>query len=152
MRACIDTNILISFLLAPFSPSPPTAIIDRAFEGSFTLVIVETTLEELRDKVSNKPYLASRIAASEVNQFVDTLVEITEIVQMLPHALPKVVRDPRDDYLLAPAVLEQVDYVVTGDKDLLILGEVAGVRIVTPAEFVAILNAENANGSTTRGA
>lgn len=31
------------------------------------------------------------------------------------------------------------DYVVSGDKDLLRLGEFQGTRIVTPAEFLAIL-------------
>ena len=37
-------------------------------------------------------------------------------------------------------MLEQVDYVVSGDKDLLVLEGVAGVRIVSPAAFVAILD------------
>ena len=51
-------------------------------------------------------------------------------------------RDPRDDYLLTPAVLERVDYLVTGDNDLLVLGEFQDVRMVTPVAFARILESE----------
>jgi predicted nucleic acid-binding protein len=53
--------------------------------------------------------------------------------------VPAVVRDPKDDYLIAHSVLEQVDYLVSGDKDLLVLGSVLGVRIVSPADFALLL-------------
>lgn len=45
-------------------------------------------------------------------------------------------RDPKDDMFLDCAVAGGAKYLISGDKDLLTLGSVAGVKIVTPAEFL----------------
>lgn len=140
MRACVDTNIFISYLLAPLSDAPPSRIIRGALQGSFTLVIAELTLAELSAKVLGKQYLVDRIAPAAIDQFVASLRVVAEVYPLPSHPLPRVVRDPRDDYLLAPAVLEHVDYLVSGDRDLLVLGEFQGVRMVSPTEFVAIVD------------
>ncbi len=141
MRACVETNILISYLLSPLSMNPPARLIRGALRGEFSLVIAETTLSELKQKVQSKRYLVDRISAEFIDQFVDTLRVVSAIFPLPPEPLPRVVRDSRDDLLLAPAVLEQVDYLVTGDKDLLVLGEFQGVRMVTPSEFASMLEA-----------
>jgi predicted nucleic acid-binding protein len=49
---------------------------------------------------------------------------------------------PEDDLILATAVSGRADYLVTGDRQLLALGSYQGVRIVTPRDFLAILEAE----------
>lgn len=141
MRACVDTNILISYLLAPLSDSPPSNIVRAALQGAFTLVVAELTLTELSRRVQSKPYLVDRISIATLNQFVASLRVIAEVYPLPSDPLPRVVRDPRDDYLLAPAVLEQVDYLISGDNDLLDLGTFQGVRMVSPREFVDILDA-----------
>jgi putative PIN family toxin of toxin-antitoxin system len=140
VRACVDTNILISYLLAPLSDGPPSSIVRSALQGAFTLVVAELTLTELSRKVQSKPYLVDRIPIAMLDQFVASLRVIAEVYPLPSDPLPRVVRDPRDDYLLAPAVLEQVDYLISGDNDLLVLGTFQGVRMVSPREFVAILN------------
>jgi len=48
-------------------------------------------------------------------------------------------RDPDDNRVLEAAIAGEADYIVTGDRDLLELGSYEGIRIVTPAEFVALL-------------
>lgn len=48
-------------------------------------------------------------------------------------------RDPKDDYLLAYALVGQADYLVTGDHDLLALQHVGDTQIVTTSEFWEIL-------------
>jgi putative PIN family toxin of toxin-antitoxin system len=45
------------------------------------------------------------------------------------------VRDPDDEPILGTAVAGACEFLVTGDKDLLVLGGYAGVRIVSPTEF-----------------
>jgi predicted nucleic acid-binding protein len=52
---------------------------------------------------------------------------------------------PEDDLILATAVSAQADYLVTGDRHLLALGMFHGVQIVSPREFLTILDLE---GST----
>ena len=44
----------------------------------------------------------------------------------------KVSRDPKDDPLLADATQAGVDYIITGDKDLLVLACYKNIPIVAP--------------------
>lgn len=56
--------------------------------------------------------------------------------------LPEAVcRDPDDDAILATALAAQADLLVTGDKELLVLGSYEGISIVTPTECLARLRA-----------
>jgi predicted nucleic acid-binding protein len=139
VRATLDKNVLISYLLAPESNRPPSRIVRAGLTGDFDLVLALTTMDELRIKTATKPYLVANIPSVRRNLLIDILPQIAEIVA-ISSPIPRVVRDDRDDYMLAPEVLEAVDYVVSGDKDLLVLGEHAGVRIISPAAFVAILD------------
>ena len=45
-------------------------------------------------------------------------------------------RDLKDDKLLELAVSGNVDFLVTGDKDLLVLNPFRGVEIIAPREFL----------------
>jgi predicted nucleic acid-binding protein len=45
-------------------------------------------------------------------------------------------RDPKDDKFVACALAGDADYVVTEDKDILVLEALAGVRLVTPYDFL----------------
>lgn len=49
---------------------------------------------------------------------------------------------PEDDLILATAVAGNAEYLVTGDRQLLALGTYEGVRIVSAAEFLAVLEAD----------
>ena len=49
---------------------------------------------------------------------------------------------PEDDLVLATAVSGQVDYLVTGDRQILRLGMYEGVTIISPAAFLDILHAQ----------
>jgi uncharacterized protein len=50
----------------------------------------------------------------------------------------RVCRDPNDDMVLECAVLAGAHVVVAGDRDLLVLGPYRGIRILTPAEYLAL--------------
>jgi putative PIN family toxin of toxin-antitoxin system len=45
-------------------------------------------------------------------------------------------RDPNDDMVLECAALANADVIVSGDKDLLAVGEYEGIRILTPRAFL----------------
>lgn len=47
--------------------------------------------------------------------------------------------DPEDDAMLATATLGRAAYLVTGDRGLLALGTYQGVRIITPRDFLAVI-------------
>jgi putative PIN family toxin of toxin-antitoxin system len=53
--------------------------------------------------------------------------------------LPGVTRDSKDDAVIACAVEGRANYIVSGDQDLLALGEYRSIQVVTPRQFVDIL-------------
>jgi hypothetical protein len=57
-----------------------------------------------------------------------------------PHMHLNLVRDKKDNRILECAMESGSDYLVTGDRDLLALKEYKNVKIVTPREFLNILN------------
>ena len=51
----------------------------------------------------------------------------------------QVSRDKDDDYLLAMALENNADYLITGDDDLLVLEQIGKTKIVKMSEFQNIL-------------
>jgi uncharacterized protein len=139
MRALLDVNILISYLLNPSRPGTITTVVEAAVSGTFTLLVMDDLLQELAGKVASKPWLAQRITPSQVEQLASTLLEVGEIVPSITEPIPATSRDRKDDYLLAYGVVGRANYLVTGDDDLLAIDEIDGLKIVSPAAFAAIL-------------
>ncbi|MEA2872201.1 MAG: uncharacterized protein QOH67_2177 [Hyphomicrobiales bacterium] len=59
------------------------------------------------------------------------------LVEQIP--IIRVVRDPNDDMILACAIAASADYLITRDKDLLILDKHEGIAILTPEAFLQVL-------------
>lgn len=141
MRVLADTNVLISFLLSPGEGGAIRAIFRAFVNDQFMLLLPERLLDELIASVQNKPRLAKRISAEQLSRFTALLVESAEQIAEIEHPIPAVVRDPDDDYVLAYALVGAADYLVTGDRDLLVLNDrIAGLTILTPAQFAALLS------------
>jgi len=139
MRVLLDTNILISHLLRPTYEGPSARIVRGALAETFTLLLPQELVDELASRVLTKPYLRRYIQPEDVRELADLLLEVADVLPPLEYPIPKVTRDPKDDYLLAYAVVYEADYLVSGDKDILVLGEVEGVRMLSPREFVSLL-------------
>ena len=140
IRAVVDANVLISHLLKPAADGPPNRVVRAAIAQAFELVIVETTLAEMHDSIRTKPYLNERITVQSAAQLESALRFSASVIPESISNVPRLTRDPGDDYLLAHAILHDVTYLVSGDQDLLELDEFEGVRIVSPATFAALLD------------
>jgi len=136
MRVLLDANILISYLLNRRAGSPITRIVEAGILGEYALLLPEALLDEFTTKIPAKAYLAKRITPAEMEQFTTILSAQSETIPEVTETIPAVTRDPKDDYLLAYAVVGEADYLVTGDEDLLVLQRVQGVTICPPREFV----------------
>lgn len=143
IRALIDANILISFLLTPSSKSPAIAIITAAIGGRFRMLIASETIVEVRDKVVNKAYLSERISSREVEALIVALRGVAEILPELTGTVPIASRDRNDDYLLAQALKSGAEFLITGDRDLLSLRVYRGVEILSPHAFAERLSPED---------
>ncbi len=141
MRVFIDTNVLVSVLLNPAEGGSVRALFQAFTAARFTLLISGKLIEELTDTVRAKPRLSKRITEEQLNQFVSLLMQTAELIDEIKEPIPGVIRDPDDDYVLAYALVGAADYLITGDNDLLSLqGQIAGLEIVTPTQFVEILS------------
>jgi predicted nucleic acid-binding protein len=52
---------------------------------------------------------------------------------------PGVTRDSKDDAIVACAEEGEADYIVSGDHDLLSLGEYAAIQALTPRPFLELI-------------
>ena len=50
--------------------------------------------------------------------------------------VPAYTRDPKDDKFVACALIGGANYIISEDRDMLVLAVIGDVRIVTPYDFV----------------
>jgi putative PIN family toxin of toxin-antitoxin system len=136
MRAILDTNLLVSYLL---THHPPIATIIDGFlaQDEFVMVTAPELLAEL-DRVLTYPKLQRYYTDEERTRFVALVMALGEVVD-LPETVPRICRDPDDDRLIACAVVGEADVIVSGDNDLLALERVGDIPILTAAQFLAML-------------
>lgn len=140
MRVLVDTNVLVSFLLSSGEGGAIRVVFRALLNNRFTLLLPEQLLNELITSVRDKPRLAKRISNEQLNRFTALLTESAEKVAKIETTIPAVTRDPDDDYVLAYALVGEADFLVTGDKDLLVLNDhISGLTILTPAQLAALL-------------
>jgi putative PIN family toxin of toxin-antitoxin system len=139
-RAVLDTNVLVSGLISDHSP--PRQLVDAWLDGRYTLVTSLYQVQEL-NHVLSYPRIASRLdlEEAELEMILAALLSQAEVVAG-ELQLPGVTRDPKDDAIVACAQEGGAGYIVSGDRDLLDLGEYKGIRVVTPREFVEMLAPE----------
>jgi putative PIN family toxin of toxin-antitoxin system len=142
MRIVADVNVIVSATIAPLGA--PRAVVTAWRQGQLQLATSDGIIAEVRDKLSS-PRIARRyhLSGDDVRTVVATLRTQAEIIVVPLHAIAKVTGDPEDDYVLATVVEGQVDYLVTGDKGLLALGSHHGIAILSPREFVELLQSSS---------
>jgi putative PIN family toxin of toxin-antitoxin system len=135
MRVILDTNVLVSALLA--AGSVPAQLLDAWFEGKFTLLTSEEQLEELR-RVTRYPRIRAYVDPATAGSLVNDLRHFAEVVSPLPRV--DVSADPGDNFLLAMAEAGRADYLVTADKrDVLALRRHGVTRIVTVRALLEVM-------------
>ena len=133
MRVLIDPNLLVSYLLTHRGPIAQILDVHLARED-FTLLVCPQMLEEL-NRVLQYPKF-QRYFNDEIRlRFVALIAALGELVD-IPDELPRVVRDPKDDYLIACALAGEADLILSGDKDVLDLKMVGRIQIVSAGYFV----------------
>jgi putative PIN family toxin of toxin-antitoxin system len=138
IRATLDTNALASGFAGEAVPaSTPGAIVRRWRAGRFELVVSPDILTEL-SRTFAKPYYTARRSRAQIAAAVQLVsAEATVVVPTV--VVSGVATHPEDDRVLAAAVSARVDYLVTGDRQLRRLGSYRGVRILSPREFLDVL-------------
>jgi putative PIN family toxin of toxin-antitoxin system len=127
----LDHNVVISAV--NFGGGKPRRVLDLALAGEVGLVTSERLLDELGDRLRYRfgwPSDAWRALRIEIESAA-ALVE--------PARIAPVCRDPDDDLVLATAVEGRARWIMSGDKDLLVIGSYCGIEILDPARFLELL-------------
>ena len=129
MKLVLDTNIFISSF---FWGGNPRKLITRIIDGKDTLFVSNEILHEVFGVMSRPKFNVTR---QQIVHFVNSIEEISCRVTSLG-IIKGVCRDSDDDKILECAVLGDVDFIISGDDDLLSLKEFQGIPIMTVSEYI----------------
>lgn len=131
MRLVIDTNVFIS----SFFGGNPKKIIDPWKNEEITLCLSHAVLDEYIDvlrrigmKDEYEPEELLSLFSRGFNILFTTKTPTIKIVK----------NDTDDDKFIECAVALKADAVITGDREVLAIKEYAGIRILTPRQFLEI--------------
>jgi putative PIN family toxin of toxin-antitoxin system len=132
LRVVLDTNVVISSMLMPFSI--PRQAVDRAIREGRLLISAATLMEV--DEVIHRPRFDQYLSEEERIEFLTTLVHDAELVNVVDKVTD--CRDPRDNKFLELAVSGKATHIVTGDSDLLTLHPFRSITVVSPNAFLTL--------------
>ena len=139
MRIVLDSNVLLAAFISRGMCAElfeHCAIRHRLFTSGFIL-------HEVRSKLTGK----LRMPPERVEAY-ERLLRARCALVIPAEGLPAVCRDPDDDVVLATAVAARSDCLLTGDKDLLVLGSFEEIPILKPGEFWAFESGFSEKDST----
>ena len=132
MRVVFDTNVLLAAFL---TEGLCAKLLARARRRQFHLVLCPVILAECKRILSNK-FKASH---EELSSVPSLLRESAQSVVTPDVVVQGTCRDSDDDLVLACARAAQAAFLVTGDADLLVLGEFEAIRIINPRDFEGMM-------------
>jgi uncharacterized protein len=132
-RYVFDTNVIVSALL--FELGNPSKAFRYALQHGEILLSL-ALLEELSDVLGREKFNRF-VTSDERDEFLATFVDQAILVEVIESV--QACRDPKDDKVLELAVNGQAEYIVSGDKDLLVLHPFRGVKIITAEEFLRVI-------------
>jgi len=130
MRYVFDTNVIVSALL--FENSKPDQALRYALANGKVLLSLEL-LEELNEVLGRKKF-NRYLTSEEREEILAALVERAVLVEIIEKV--QECRDPKDDKVLELALNGEANYIITGDRDLLVLHPFRGVVVITTDEFL----------------
>jgi uncharacterized protein len=134
IKVIFDTNVWISFLIG----KRLSFIKNYISNGQVTIVTTEQLLKEIKE-VTGRERLKKYFPRESVIELLELLETIAEKVEIKPTHF--INRDPKDNFLLDLIDFSKANYLVTGDKDLLVHNPFKSAKILTPANFeIALTN------------
>lgn len=126
-RVVLDSNVIIS---AVVYKGKPRIILDLAFEQRIETITSPALLVEVMEVLAKK----FQLLKEELDLINEEIENDFEIIH--PRTALHLVRDEDDNRVLEAALEGDCDYIISGDEDLLNLGQFKNIKIVTPDEFL----------------
>jgi uncharacterized protein len=138
MKIVFDANIYFSAIGVD---NETLKLVEYCFlQSEWIIFLSPSTKLEIQNKILSDKFqkaTKSRIPKSEIEQIIQTLFANT--IEIKPTKKVDICRDPKDNMFLELSETSQADFLVTGDKDLLVLKEFQNTKILTPRGFIEVL-------------
>jgi putative PIN family toxin of toxin-antitoxin system len=133
----VDTNLFVSGII--LKREFPHDLLALWRDGSYVLLMSDSQYAEIED-VFARPEIMDKYGV--------TAIERAELLQLIRGAavhvianseLPVEIRDVKDEMILACALSGEADFLVTGDRDLLVLAgdsRIGHLQIITARAFL----------------
>ncbi len=129
----LDTNWYISYLIKKSDSRLSIILNDERIE----IIVSQKLIDELKFKIQSKKF-RKYFAINEAIQFIELIKEVAIIFNT--SSTVTTCRNPKDNYLLALAKDAKADFLITGDKDLLVLKQFENTCIINLTQFLIQLN------------
>jgi len=132
MKIVIDTNIFVSSF---FWGGYPREVFERVINGLDELCITDEIIKEITSVMNSSKFIAN---SSEIEDYIKIIEKYSKkiVSKNVPESTS---RDKDDDKILQCGLDGGVDFIVTGDKDLLVLIEYEKIKIMKPKEYLEIV-------------
>lgn len=137
MKAVLDTVVFVRALI---NPGGLWGRLLFQYSDRYDLVLSPEIIREILE-VTSRSTLRKRfpaIGGMRVERMLD-VIERAEVVE--PPAGVDVCRDPADNKFFDCALAAGADFIVSEDKDILVVGQLGHLRTVPAADFLALLDA-----------
>jgi putative PIN family toxin of toxin-antitoxin system len=138
MRAVMDTVV---YVRAMINPGSRWGRLIFELAERYTVIYSRRTVEEVLDVLSRTELRHRFPQINDVSMVALTrLFDDAEI--FAPESALNVSRDPKDNKFFECAVAGRADFIISEDKDILDVGEYEGIKTVTAAQSLEILDAQ----------
>jgi len=128
LKVVFDTNIYISAILYG---GKPRYGMELARKELFRLFVSPEILEELEEELTEPPF---NISKRDIKKILSGIKKYVKIIK--PTTRVNICRDVKDNMLLNCAIDSMSRYLVTGDKDLLVIEKIKNIDIVSISNFM----------------
>jgi len=128
IKVVLDTNILISSI---FWFGMSKRIVDLAYQQKIQNFTSFEILAEMQAVLIED----FEVPLDRVKDILRDIMSYSLVIKS-PAMKVKSLRDEQDAKIISCAVKARVDYIVTGDKDLLVLGSFNGIKIINARDFI----------------
>jgi uncharacterized protein len=137
LKVVFDTQIYLRALINPASICGRLAF---EWDSYYTLCLTDKIEAEVLD-VLNRPRLRQKFTqiTDERVALIASRLRKAQWVTISDQDVEPICRDPKDDIFLACAKVSGADYLISEDRDLLVLKEHAAAKIVDAITFLDIL-------------
>lgn len=129
----IDTNVLICIALSNNPQSIANLLWKKLLSNNYEILTSEEQIREFKDVILREKfdYISLELRISLLEKFL----ELSKWVNVCSHV--EDCRDTNDNYLLNLSIDGAADYLISQDKDLLVLKpKYKNTQIVDPREFL----------------